>query len=725
MAFRFLKRLISARAGSARPVETALFEGLEQRLALYADPFLGGTMPSLSAMKNTNDTVVRFQTTQGFIDIELYDKGGPPAAVTAANFLNYVNSGRYDNTFFHRMISGFVLQGGGFVDDPTSSPQYSAVTSDAAIVNEYSDSRKNVARTVAMAKLGGNPNSATCQFFFNLVDNPDLDTQNGGFTVFGKVIGGWDIVTTIADFTTRDLNTFLGGDAFGQVPLSGPANTDLVRIIDAEVIKAPNQTEFYNQTIYFPEGFRSGRIVSSVDLVNENAGASALYQIIGRYETKTRDVVISSGTLVAGAHLDFTVSKAGTPSLNLVKAGTPFAYIVRSTSKVSGTLIHKDFNATASESFFQAEPFDAALLKKWNFAGAQKGPGISSYVVWENTASVVNTVTVSFFSDSGTTVTLSKIMQPYRRGGLDLSQIAGLPDGLISIRVTSAEPIVAVLSQYRAAPSRASMELGVIGDGNVEGILPGAYISSSGQTVISATRTGANITTAVTIDFQFILSDGSIFSNNGTLTLGTNVRFRRWDVSTLNGALPRDEYFTIRYKVRSSAEPIAVSYFSLAAGSDAVEAAFQTFSSKELQFAGGFTDGSTGAQGQETISIFNPYAATGIGVTYHLKFHFVDGTSEEIITPAGGTGSLAANHRIDIAVRNLTEVMQRVNSDARYRSYSVSVTADIVSGATAQDGAIFAQLTRLDPAGNSATIGPTLTSGVRAFFADDSSFGAP
>lgn len=70
-------------------------------------------MPSLSAMKNTNDTVVRFQTTQGFIDIELYDKGGPPAAVTAANFLNYVNSGRYDNTFFHRMISGFVLQGGG------------------------------------------------------------------------------------------------------------------------------------------------------------------------------------------------------------------------------------------------------------------------------------------------------------------------------------------------------------------------------------------------------------------------------------------------------------------------------------------------------------------------------------------------------------------------------------------------------------------------------------
>src|SRR5690606_20988394 len=106
----------------------------------------------------------------------------------------------------------------------------------------------NKERTIAMAKLGGNPDSATNQFFFNLNDNGSniqggqefgLDFQNGGFTVFGQVISGWDIVKAIEEFDIRNLNSYMnaGIEAFNVVPLEGAENSDLVFIVDIDVIK--------------------------------------------------------------------------------------------------------------------------------------------------------------------------------------------------------------------------------------------------------------------------------------------------------------------------------------------------------------------------------------------------------------------------------------------------------------------------------------------------------
>lgn len=679
-------------------------------------------------MVNSGNSIVRLLTTQGAIDIEIYDKGGNAGSsvprVTAANFLNYVNSGRYDNTFFHRMIAGFVLQGGGFNDDPTTTPQYGTVTADAQIVNEFDSHRSNLERTVAMAKLGDQPNSATNQWFFNLVDNAaNLDTQNGGFTVFGRVLSGWNVVTSIAAFQTRNLNTFLGGDAFGEVPLSGPNNTDLIRIIDAEVIKNKDQSVFMSNSVYFPDGFRSGRIVSTIELENDDANASLQYQIIVRYETKTRDTVIASGTLAAGAHLSVPVSKGGDPTLKLVKGGAPFSYLIRSTKPVSAAINHTDFGATASESFFQPAPFTASQIQTWSFAGGQKGAGISSYVVWENLSSVANTVTLTFYPEGGTPFVISKTTQPYRRGGLDIAQLASIPDGPFSVTMTSAQPIVAALSQYRAAPARASIELGSIAGGNSEGILPSAYIAAVGQATLTVLYTQTAPTT-ITIDFQFILSDGSILTNNGTLTVTSTVHTRTWDISTLNAAIPTDEPFTIRYKVRNAAAPVVVSYFSITNG-DAMATPFQTASSKELVFADGFTDPTSGATDRETLTIFNPYADNTTTVTYRIKFHFADGASDEIILPAGGSGTIQGSRLITVATRSLTDVMARITSDAKYRHYSISVSADFNRGGNPVEGAIFAQLTRVDPEGSALTTGPTLGSIPGAFFADNADFGAP
>ena len=140
-----------------------------------------------------NATVVRFETVLGNVDVRLYDTATP---LTSANFLSYVDANDWDDTFIHRSVPDFVVQGGGFTFD--NSTGVSSVPQNPAVQNEPGIT--NTRGTVAMAKLGGDPNSATNQWFFNLADNSgNLDNQNGGFTVFGRVLGdGMTIVDAIA-----------------------------------------------------------------------------------------------------------------------------------------------------------------------------------------------------------------------------------------------------------------------------------------------------------------------------------------------------------------------------------------------------------------------------------------------------------------------------------------------------------------------------------------------
>ena len=140
---------------------------------------------------------VEFDTTAGTIRIELYPDAAPK---TVANFVDYVKAKFYDGTQFHRVIGGFMIQGGGFTPDfkekPTRPP----------VVNEAEQSSKagllNVPGTIAMARTS-DPHSATAQFFINVNDNRSLnfrspDPANIGYTVFGKVIAGMDVVNKIA-----------------------------------------------------------------------------------------------------------------------------------------------------------------------------------------------------------------------------------------------------------------------------------------------------------------------------------------------------------------------------------------------------------------------------------------------------------------------------------------------------------------------------------------------
>ena len=137
------------------------------------------------------------KATQGVITLELDAVHAPKST---ENFLNYVNKGFYDGTIFHRVIKGFMLQGGGFTADMKQKP------TDAPIENEAANGLKNDKYTVAMARTS-DPHSATGQFFINVVDNAFLNHtaptgQGWGYAVFGKVVKGEDVVESIKKVRT-------------------------------------------------------------------------------------------------------------------------------------------------------------------------------------------------------------------------------------------------------------------------------------------------------------------------------------------------------------------------------------------------------------------------------------------------------------------------------------------------------------------------------------------
>jgi peptidyl-prolyl cis-trans isomerase B (cyclophilin B) len=141
--------------------------------------------------------MVKLQTNFGPITLELDPERAPE---TVANFLDYVNSGFYDNTVFHRVIDGFMIQGGGFGPGMTQKPTKNAIK------NEADNGLKNEAYTVAMARTG-DPHSATAQFFINVADNTFLNhtapnPQGWGYAVFGRVVEGQDIVDRIRKVRT-------------------------------------------------------------------------------------------------------------------------------------------------------------------------------------------------------------------------------------------------------------------------------------------------------------------------------------------------------------------------------------------------------------------------------------------------------------------------------------------------------------------------------------------
>ncbi len=201
------------RAGVAKNLDLA---------PLFRDPDVTGSAVRVS---------VRIGSTTKNVDLALYDAAKP---ITVANFLAYVDAGHYQNNFCHRAVPGFIVQDGGF--RWTVDNNVEPVPGFAAIQNEPGIS--NLRGTIAMAKLGGDPNSATNQWFVNLANNSaNLDAQNGGFTVFGRVVGnGMAVMDEVAVLPRVN-----AGGAFTDLPVKDHTggNVNRVHTVETNAARIP------------------------------------------------------------------------------------------------------------------------------------------------------------------------------------------------------------------------------------------------------------------------------------------------------------------------------------------------------------------------------------------------------------------------------------------------------------------------------------------------------
>lgn len=172
---------------------------------------------ALAVSNNAAATIVLVETNMGDFEINLFDQTTPK---TVTNFLTYVKAGTFNNSIFHRSLKNFVIQGGGVRYSGNNTFPFTDVPARGPVDNEPKLS--NVRGTVAMAKVNNSPNSATTHWYVNVKDNsPNLDRDNGGYTVFGVVTGtGMSIVDSIN-------NLYVPGGAFVDAPLRDYSATDL------------------------------------------------------------------------------------------------------------------------------------------------------------------------------------------------------------------------------------------------------------------------------------------------------------------------------------------------------------------------------------------------------------------------------------------------------------------------------------------------------------------
>jgi peptidyl-prolyl cis-trans isomerase A (cyclophilin A) len=207
----------------------------------------------------------------GEVCMEMLPESAPN---TVANFMHYVNDGRFNSSLVHRNIPGFVIQGGGFKWNSSAAP--TPIPTDPPIANELNLS--NLRGTVAMARVGTNTTSATSQWFINVGNNTPLNTADGGYTVFARIVKGMEVVDEISDLATINMSPYTAwGGAFADLPTVAPAGT------------SPGNIR-YNQLIYAIRTYQTDRnpmllpyqcsLTSPGDTLTEFCGSTVLLPVL-------------------------------------------------------------------------------------------------------------------------------------------------------------------------------------------------------------------------------------------------------------------------------------------------------------------------------------------------------------------------------------------------------------------------------------------------------------
>mgnify|MGYP003860830805 CR=1 FL=1 len=684
---------------------TSSLDRLEERTLLSTSP-----LPTLSQLEDENNSVVRFETNFGEFDIELFNSVVPE---TVSNFLNYVRSGRFSETFFHRSVrlgsQGAqidVLQGGGFAY--SNDAGYSSIDTDAPIVLQYN--RPNIERTLSMARTN-QINSATSQFFINTVDNTAPLGPGGvdpnGYAVFGRVIQGWDNVLAIRNLSITDLSqdaAFAGTQTlFSSVPTTSSYNTSsgvrenaLATIINTEVVKAAEVPGFFTIEQVAPEGWRSEFTTETVDLYNPN-NVAARYQLIAHYEvsgkntsfeTGARDRVIAEGTLTGNTRSQIRISvrgEAGFVSPVRAEEGyslvlkTAFAENVTDELPLTADITRNDFNASTGEAFINLTALSTQQKREWAFPRIERNPLSKEFLTFWNPNSTDTAVTIDFVTPEGPR-TFNLVLNAYRRGGFAVDEQA-LAEGFLSARIRSTQDIGVSLTDWDLAAegenvSRTSLPgylvNGFAGGGAIVGGIAQVLGSTDGKGEVAlynptATSTSVNLT---------------IYRNDGTSTNQSVTLLARSRASVDVGfGLSDGQPATVLYN--SGTVPIAAQYTwiptanrNVASDSrvDGASTMFDTNIASGTIFAGTF-DPTNGTNGfRETVSIFNPFSSDTTNV--RVEYLFSDG-----VRIVASSAAILPRTRVEISTQNQQQVLTKIGSGAQFRSYSI-----IVSGLSAPTG---------------------------------------
>ncbi len=449
--------------------------------------------------------------------VELFDQAGDnrlrTTPATAANFLSYVDDGSYQNTFIHRSVPGFVVQGGGFtVTNAQPGISIGNVTQLAPVVNEPKpvgiSAANNVRGTIAMAKLGSNPNSATNQWFFNLADNSaNLDTQNGGFTVFGRVLGsGMAAVDEMAK-----VPRFGYASPFDTVPLRNVPGANPSTNPEFTNAAVDTTTLTADQFVTFPQIARSGELVYTATSSNPTALAASItpqgrLQLVaggsGAAGVTTITVRASSVFDTADFVEDSFTVHTSQPVLQGVTGPAPRTYA--SGEKLSFTLTFSEPMAVTGQPYLDLKVNGVARKAVYD-SGAGTSQLVLSY-----------TVAVGETAKAGKVVATGRSIQlPAAAAVTDLDQnapvsLAYTPPGMSGVKVDGVVPVATSVTAPAAKTYRAGQPLVFKVNYSRAVYVNGApqLMVSIGTNVTPATYIGGTGTTA--LSFRYVVAPGDL-----------------------------------------------------------------------------------------------------------------------------------------------------------------------------------------------------------------------
>ncbi|MGI9448300.1 MAG: peptidylprolyl isomerase [Pirellulales bacterium] len=372
------------RRRTRRQVSSLSCETLEPKQLLaadvavqFSDLVLDTTDPTTVAIegkfeesKVSSGTIVKFETNAPLSDNDFYVELTDNTPQTNANFLSYVNSGAYDNSMFHRSVTNFVLQGGGFsaplVDANRLGSEPLRIPNTGTVQNEPGN--PNNRGTIAMAKSAGQPDSATSQFFFNIRDNDNfLDSDSGGYTQFGSVLGsGMTVVDSMNAVTAYNATDYYGNRSLTDMPLWNLnadniiTPNDFVKIENVDVVTASTDFDLFTYQVTSSD---AAKLTASVD------GNGNLVLTPDSSATGSVDV-----TVTATSRLDnSTASDTFSVSLN-GGGGGPVDPVLVTIEEFGNTVLQRDqdgfvyangtpiYNTYNGESHLTVEPFPGCTV---------------------------------------------------------------------------------------------------------------------------------------------------------------------------------------------------------------------------------------------------------------------------------------------------------------------------------------------------------------------------